>query len=154
MTPGTVACWATLSMELPRPEYWSGLPFPIPRDLPTQGLNQCFPALAGKFFTRAPSGKPLLKQHSYYIMTTFLEWGILAWFPNWLQIVDSLRYYLSCCHQCHVPNFKTWTDEDDSELKEALTKDYHSLVGGEMSASRVLQSGKVTRRHLLCLNQF
>ena len=66
--------------------------------LPTQGLNQCFPALAGKFFTRVPRGKPLLKWLSYYIMTIFLEWGILAWFPNWLQIVDSLRYYLSCCH--------------------------------------------------------
>jgi len=39
-------------MGFPKREYWSGLPFPSPGDLPT------FPALAGKFFTAEPSGKP------------------------------------------------------------------------------------------------
>ena len=33
-TPGTIACQALLSVGLPRQEYWSGLPFPFPRDLP------------------------------------------------------------------------------------------------------------------------
>ena len=35
----TVAHQAPLSMEVPRQEYWSGLLFPSPGDLPTQGLN-------------------------------------------------------------------------------------------------------------------
>ena len=35
----TVACQASLSMEFSRQEYWSGLPFPPPGDLLTQGLN-------------------------------------------------------------------------------------------------------------------
>ena len=39
VTPGTVACQAPLSMEFSRKEYWSGLPFPSPRDLPDPGLN-------------------------------------------------------------------------------------------------------------------
>ena len=34
MTP-----WTTQSIEFSRPEYWSGEPFPSPRDLPTQGSN-------------------------------------------------------------------------------------------------------------------
>ena len=38
-TPWTVAQWAPLLMGLPRQEYGSGLPFPSPGDLPTQGLN-------------------------------------------------------------------------------------------------------------------
>ena len=38
-TPRTVACQATLSMGFSRQEYWSGLPFPSPGDLPNQGLN-------------------------------------------------------------------------------------------------------------------
>ena len=32
VTPWTVACQAALSMGFPKQEYWSGLPFPSPRD--------------------------------------------------------------------------------------------------------------------------
>ena len=34
-----------------RQEYWSGLPFPPTGDLPDPGIEQMFPALAGRFFT-------------------------------------------------------------------------------------------------------
>ena len=36
-------------------EYWSGLPFPSPRDLPDQGIEPVFPALAGVFFIAQPA---------------------------------------------------------------------------------------------------
>ena len=39
---------------------WSGLPFPSPRDLPRLGIQLVSPALAGRFFTAEPLGKPLL----------------------------------------------------------------------------------------------
>ena len=35
----TVACQVPLSMEFPRQEYWSGLPFPSPGDLPNPGIG-------------------------------------------------------------------------------------------------------------------
>ena len=38
-TPWTVACQVPLSMGLPRQEYWSGLPFPSPGDLPDPGTE-------------------------------------------------------------------------------------------------------------------
>ena len=38
MTPQTVACQAPLSAEFSRQEYWSGFPFPPPRDLPKRCL--------------------------------------------------------------------------------------------------------------------
>ena len=41
VTPWTVALQAPLSMEFSRQEGWSGLPFPPPGDLRTQGMNQC-----------------------------------------------------------------------------------------------------------------
>ena len=53
-TPRTVAHQASLSMELSRQEYWSGLPFPTPGDLPDPGIEPEYlasPALAGRFFT-------------------------------------------------------------------------------------------------------
>ena len=39
MTPRTIAHQAPLSMGFPRQEYWSGLPFPSPGDLPNPGSN-------------------------------------------------------------------------------------------------------------------
>ena len=47
-----------LSMEFPKQEYWSGLPFPSPGDLPDPGIEPVSPALAGGFFTTEPPGKP------------------------------------------------------------------------------------------------
>ena len=38
-TPWTVACQAPLSMRFPRQEYWSGLPFSSPGDLPDPGIE-------------------------------------------------------------------------------------------------------------------
>ena len=57
-TPWIVAHQATLSMELSRQEYWSGLPFPFPGDLPNRGIQPSSPALAGRLFITEPPGKP------------------------------------------------------------------------------------------------
>ena len=54
----TVSHQAPLSMGFSRQEYWSGLPFPSPGDLPDPGIKPSFPALAGGFFTPGPPGKP------------------------------------------------------------------------------------------------
>ena len=45
-------------MGFPRQEYWSGLLFPSPGDLPDPGIKPESPALAGRFFTTALPGKP------------------------------------------------------------------------------------------------
>ena len=57
-TPWTVARQAPLSMGLSRLEYWNGLPFPAPGDLPNPGIKPVSPALVGSFFTTEPPGKP------------------------------------------------------------------------------------------------
>ena len=44
-TPWTVALQAPLSMGFSRQEYWSGLPFPSPGDLPNAGIELGSPAL-------------------------------------------------------------------------------------------------------------
>ena len=57
----TVARQAPLSMKIFRQEYWSWLPFPTPGDLSDPGIktvSPISPALAGRFFTTAPPGKP------------------------------------------------------------------------------------------------
>ena len=49
-----------MSMGGSRQEYWSGLPFPPPGDLPHPGIERAFPALAGRFSTSQPPGKHML----------------------------------------------------------------------------------------------
>ena len=45
VTPWTVAHQAPLSMGFSRQEYWSGLPFPSPEDLPDRGIKPRSPGL-------------------------------------------------------------------------------------------------------------
>ena len=61
MTPWTIAHQAPLSMGFSSQEYWSGLPFPTPGNVPdtgTEPISLVSPALAGRFFTTEPPGKP------------------------------------------------------------------------------------------------
>ena len=58
-TPWTVAYQAP-SMRFSRQEYWSGLPFPSPEDLPDTGIEPGFPALQADALPSEPPGKPLV----------------------------------------------------------------------------------------------
>ena len=58
VTPRTVAYQAPPSMEFSRQEYWSGLPFPSPGDLPNPGIEPGSPALEADALTSEPPGKP------------------------------------------------------------------------------------------------
>ena len=60
-TPWTVACQSPLSIEFSRQEYWSGLPCPLPGDLPDPGvepMSLASPALAGGFLPLCHLGSP------------------------------------------------------------------------------------------------
>ena len=58
VTPWTIACQAPLSIEFSRQEYWSGLPFPSPGDLPNLGIQPGSPSLQDNSLPSEPSGKP------------------------------------------------------------------------------------------------
>ena len=54
----TVARQAPLSMGFSRQEYWSGLPFPSPGDLPNPGIEPRSPTLEADALTSGSPGKP------------------------------------------------------------------------------------------------
>ena len=54
----TVAHQAPLSMGFTRQEYWSGVPFPSPGDLPDPGIEPWSPALQADALPCEPPGKP------------------------------------------------------------------------------------------------
>ena len=104
-TPRTVACQAPLSMVFPRQEYWSGLPFLFPGDLPNPGIEPRSPALSGRFFTTEPPGKPPL-----YIFSSVQSQSCLSLcdpmndstpgLPVHHQLTESTQTLLHCrwCH--------------------------------------------------------
>ena len=62
-TPWTVAWQTSLPMGFSRQEYWTGLPFLSPGDLPDPGIEHTSltsPALVGRFFPTEPPGKTFL----------------------------------------------------------------------------------------------
>ena len=68
-TPKTIARQAPLSVEFSRQEYWNRLSFPPPGDLPDperEPGSSASPALAGGFFTTAPTGKPQVPDVQHY----------------------------------------------------------------------------------------
>ena len=58
-TPRTVAYRAPPSMGFSRQEYWSGLSFPSPGDLPDPGIEPGSPALRANALPSEPQGKPV-----------------------------------------------------------------------------------------------
>jgi len=60
VTPWTVAYQAPPSMGFSRQEYWSGVPFPSPGDLPKPGIEPSSPAFQLDALTSEPPGKPYI----------------------------------------------------------------------------------------------
>ena len=74
--PWAVAHQAPLSMGFSRQEYWSGLPFPSPEDLPDPGIEPRSPSLQADALTSAPPGRP-----------RFNPWvGKIPWRRKWQPI--------------------------------------------------------------------
>ena len=73
VTPWTAARQAPLSMGFLRQEYWSGLPFPSPRDLPNPGIEPVVPALAGRFFTICTTREAMSSHTTILILLLFMR---------------------------------------------------------------------------------
>ena len=75
VTLWTVATVATnpLSIGFPRQEYWSGLPFPSPRDLSDSGIKLMSPALQVDSLPLSHQGSPTYLNIDYDISVKILH---------------------------------------------------------------------------------
>ena len=73
MIPWSVILQCPLSLGFPRQEYWRGLPFPSPGDLPDPGVKPTSLALAGGLFTTEPPGKLLSMMPKHYTLEKKFE---------------------------------------------------------------------------------
>ena len=68
-TPWTVAHQAPPSIEFSRQEYWSGLPFPSPGDLPAPGIEPRSPTLRADALPSEPPGNPRREEKGELLLT-------------------------------------------------------------------------------------
>ena len=83
-SPWIVARQSPLSMGFSRQEYWSGLPFPSPGDLPYPGIKPAFllsPALAGGFFTASTTWEANVVM--IIVIWKILDRNIFSFFHWW-----------------------------------------------------------------------
>ena len=74
-------------MGFSRQEYWSGLPFPSPGDLPDPGIKPRSPALQADALTSEPLGKPFLR---FLIIITYHD----EVFPDFREMkIIMLKYF-------------------------------------------------------------
>ena len=75
--PDSFAIPWTVAIGFSRQEYWSGLPFPSPGNLPDSEIKPGSPALAREFFTTEPPGKPHV--HIYYVFKKNDKANVAKW---------------------------------------------------------------------------
>ena len=86
-TPWTVTYETSPSMGFSRQEYWSGLPFPSPGDLPDPGIKPGSPALQADALTSEPPGKPKNTGRGCYFLLqgNFLTQGLNLCVLHWQE---------------------------------------------------------------------
>ena len=72
--PWTIAHQPPLFTEFSRQEYWSGLPFPSPGDLPDPGIEAGSPALQANSLPSEPPGKPPIQNKKFFFFFLKREW--------------------------------------------------------------------------------
>ena len=108
-TSWTIAFQTPLSRRFSRQEYWSGLPFSPPGNLPNPGIKPMSPALAGEFFTTEPPGKPV---SIYTHRDTVIKNEDLLFATTWVGLegimlsVISQRRTNTLCYHLYVKSKK------------------------------------------------
>ena len=137
--PWTVVYQASLSMGFSRQEYWSGLPFPSPGDLPDPGIKPRFSCIAGRCFTLWATREALKAQSK-----TFIH-GLYHLPPYIILMYMCVLSLLSC-----VKLFATlWTVAHQALLSRD-SPGKNTGVGGH-ALLQVIFPTQGSNLHLLCL---
>ena len=91
----TVIHQGPLYMRFSRQEYWCGLPFPSPGDLPNTGTELAFPALAGVFFYHWATRKAQLC-HRFSQINIFCLYIMKFWLDNLLRLIKNKSKFKNC----------------------------------------------------------
>ena len=138
--PWTVAHQAPLSLEFPRQEYWSGLPFPSPGDFPDPGIEPVSPALADGFFYHwaTRESNTWMCREKMLLLLAVGHWGVwksfifkkqkMVSFPICIYLITSEVVVQSS----HVRLFLTpWTAAHQASLSVTISRSLLKLMSIE-----------------------
>ena len=112
-TPWTVAFQDPQSMEFSRQEYWSGLPFPSPGDLPDPGTEPRFPTLQAVALPSESPGKPNLRP----LLPRWTPCVTVCWVPyQTLHMSNHIPYSVFMRQMASIDQFYIWGNWDPGEV--------------------------------------
>ena len=126
VTPWTLASQAPLSVGFSRQEYWSGLPFLSPGDLPDPGIEPRSPALQEDSLLCEPPGKPYSELNKGPVELSQLPWGFMSLFFDCIHIqvcLYMMKYSVGLQKQS---NCLSW---QQLEFVEDLTTGWNLALG-------------------------
>ena len=129
VTPWTVAGQAPLSMGYSRQEYWSGLPFPSPRDLPNTGIKPRSWVLQADSLTSEPPGKPknvqiTVQLHSFHILARLCSKSFkLCFSSTWTENFQMYKLDLEKAGEAEIklPPLIGWWRKEGSFRKSSTS---------------------------------
>ena len=114
-TPWTIAYQAPPPMGFSRQEYWSGLPFPSPGDLPNPGIEPTSPALQVDSLPLSHRGCALvIAKSKLYFWVIYLEERNVIWDVSnlWDITTDTENKVSQTLHQISKSSSHTWVPKD------------------------------------------
>ena len=125
-TPWTVAHQAPPSMGFSRQEYWSGLPFPFPGDLPDPGIEPRSPAFQADTLTSKLPGKPF-KHLGKCKCVSCWTWPLLTdknwwWSLKWWHFSSGILYIHTEVISGPLELLLLWVQHKEGKLLYDLVK--------------------------------
>ena len=155
-TPWTAAHQAPPSMGFSRQEYWSGLPFPSPGDLPDPGIEPRSPALQADALTSEPPGSPkhntsqsqFLRREDYTVPDHSILYIYALWEKTgWTFITSSVQFSRSVRSDPLRPHGLQhgrppcpWPTPGDYSNSWPLSQWWHPIISSSVILFSCLQS--------------
>ena len=96
----TVAHQAPLTVGFSRQEYWSGLPFPPPGDLPDAETEPTSPTLTGRFFSTEPPGSLSLSYMAFIMLRHVSPTPFVENYYKWM--LSFVKCFFCICWDDHI----------------------------------------------------
>ena len=112
-TPWAVASQALPSMGFSRQEYWSGLPFPSPGNLPNPGIKSWSPTLQADSFPSEPPGKPDVKFCQAKNCKFWVMIGAIWILQLELQGAGVCQVQQTKNERCHIASLHYWRHSNE-----------------------------------------
>ena len=141
VAPWTVAYQAPPSMEFSRQEYWSGLPFPFPGDLPNPRIKPRSPALQADALPSELPGKPIKALYKSIIAKQqLMKWNVFTYDLCSREMEDPVRGHQA---EKFIKESQELSVPEVAKIVNELRVDKSTLIGTMISWQKSILASKL-----------